>query len=189
MVRQSTGDIRSTAKGYQRDKNHSVKWAKGARAAPGRPCTHNLAHHNSPCSACAARPLKKDPHATEWRDSKLYKKTHQVLLAKRVLVNDADDAAFATHVLSDTSDEEITDPSAAPEEEQDVMYSYDAHTGPNSGNDLLSHAVLQAVKKYENKQTEQLVKREYDLVSDTREFEDSHDAEDDFELIDHAHLA
>lgn len=105
---------------------------------------------------------------------------------------------FVNHVVldtamsgaSDTSEDEVIDPSAAPENEIDVMYSYDAKHGPAAGSDVLSNAVMQAVKKFENKQTEQLVKNEYDLVLDGKD-EDNYigDIDDDFELVDHAHIA
>ena len=44
------------------------------------------------------------------------------------------------------------------------MYSFDAAHGPNAGSDILSLAVNKAVKRFENKITEKLVKDEYDVV-------------------------
>ena len=90
----------------------------------------------------------------------------------------------------------MTDPSAAPIPEHEVMYSYDAYSGPSAGRDLLSSAVTQAVKRFENQQTEKLVKNEYDWVVDGKQLgatlEDAHytgdDEIDDFELIEHEHL-
>lgn len=100
----------------------------------------------------------------------------------------ADDIVGA-HTTSDTgsSDDEVVEASAAPKPEIDVMYSYDHQSGPSTGSDVLSNAVMQAVKRFENKQTEQLVKNEYDLVLDGKEIEDAYagDAEDDYELIGH----
>lgn len=91
---------------------------------------------------------------------------------------------------SDTSDDEVADPSAAPESEVEIMYSYDARNGPAARDNVLSNAVVQAVKKFENKQTEQLVKNEYDMVDDGKDAEDhTGDIDDEFELVDHAHLA
>lgn len=92
---------------------------------------------------------------------------------------------------SDTgSDEDIPALSEAPVLESEIMYSYDARSGPSTGSDVLSHAVVQAVKRYENKQTEQLIKNEYDVVLDGKEIEDAYagDAEDDFELVEHEHF-
>jgi len=91
---------------------------------------------------------------------------------------------------SGSSDEEVPEVSAAPVPASEIMYSYDAQSGPNTGSDVLSNAVVQAVKRFENKQTEQLVKNEYDLMLDGKEVEEAYagDAEDDFELIEHGDL-
>ena len=94
-------------------------------------------------------------------------------------------------VVSDSSgDEDIVDVSAAPVPEVDIMYSYDAAHGPGKGSDVLSHAINQAVLRYENKETEKLVK-EYDLVEDVKDNNQDYAIdtdEDGFEMIDHARL-
>lgn len=86
-------------------------------------------------------------------------------IAKKVLQNDVTEIT----AQSDTSDEEPVNYNDAPLPEE-VVYSYDAR-GPTNGADVLSHAVMQAVKRYENKQVEQLVKNEYDLVLDRKDLE------------------
>ena len=106
--------------------------------------------------------------------------------------------AFRSEVLdtaigsSDSSagEEDAGDASAAPVPDVEIMYSYDATHGPGKGTDVLSHAVIKAVQRYETKVTEKLVK-EYEFVDNGREFADGYFAdadEDDFEMIDHTSL-
>jgi hypothetical protein len=57
-----------------------------------------------------------------------------------------------------------------------VTYSFDHRTGPTTGSDTFSHAVTEAVKKFENKELATLVKNEYEIV-------DSNDSDEEFELI------
>ncbi|RJE16584.1 hypothetical protein PHISCL_11079 [Aspergillus sclerotialis] len=71
------------------------------------------------------------------------------------------------------------------------MYSYDAPSGPRNGTDILSHAINQAVQRFENSETEKLVSKEYDVVDgkdmvdlSTGDDEDEHD----FEMIEHSQL-
>lgn len=190
-------DLRSEAKAYKRDKNHASKWARGARVAPGKQCPHNFSWNaNGACRDCAARPLHRDgarnhsAHSYQ-RAEKIssYTQGHrQGSIAKKVLQNDLLEITQTSDAGS--SDEEMADTSAAPLPDAGVMYSYDAQSGPTSGNDILSNAVMQAVKRFENKQTEQLIKTEYDLVLDGKEAEDPYagDVEDDFEVVEFEHL-
>jgi hypothetical protein len=93
--------------------------------------------------------------------------------------------------VSDSSgEEEIFDASTAPVPDVDVMYSFDAYSGPARGSDVLSQAINKAVQRYENKETEKLVK-EYDLVEDGRDCGEGYAAdadEDDFDFINDADL-
>ena len=103
-------------------------------------------------------------------------------VAKKVLQNDVHDITQTSDTGS--SDEEVVGITEAPIPTDEIMYSYDARSGPSNGADILSTAVMQAVKRFENKQTEQLVKTEY-AVLNAKDFEDAYagDAEDDFEFI------
>lgn len=161
-------DLRSDSKAYQRNKSRAAKWARGARPAPGRRCVHDSF---SPCSnECSIRPTKPLIATYNLRSERasVHANTHahrQGNIAKKVLQNDVTEIT----AQSDTSDEEPANYNDAslPEE---FVYSYDAR-GPTDGADVLSHAVMQAVKRYENKQVEQLVKNEYDLVLDRKDLE------------------
>jgi hypothetical protein len=64
---------------------------------------------------------------------------------------------------SDSSDQdEPMEPCAAPDAE--ITYSYDANKGPTHGSTVLSHALSQAVERFENIATEKLVKDEYEVL-------------------------
>jgi hypothetical protein len=59
-IKISTGDLRSAAKEYQRDRNHNAKWARGFAAAPGKRCPHKDCFGYDTCTECAARPQHRD---------------------------------------------------------------------------------------------------------------------------------
>lgn len=192
-----TSDLRRESKSYKRDRDHAAKWARGARVAPGKQCPHDFTLWNTgTCNECAARPRVRDgirngsanSHQLAERFSGRIPGHRLPGVAKKVLQNDLNEITLTSDTNS--SDDEVFDSSAAPVPDADVMYSYDAPSGPSTGSDILSNAVMQAVKRFENKQTEQLVKTEYDLVLDGKEFEDAYagDAEDDFEVIEFEHL-
>lgn len=192
-----TSDLRSESKAFKRDKDHAVKWSRGGRVAPGKQCPHDMSRFlNSTCQECAVRPRHRDGPRS-WSEHHLHRtqKIHdhgparpRGAVARKVLQNDLNEVNLTSDAGS--SDEEVVHSSVAPAPDADVMYSYDASSGPSAGGDVLSHAVMQAVKRFENKQTETLIKNEYDLVLDAKETEDAYagDAEDDFEVIEYEHL-
>ena len=88
--------------------------------------------------------------------------------------------------ISDSSaEEDVKEASAAPEPDAEILYSFDAPRGPHEGGQILSMALAKAVEKFETKETEKLVKNEYEIVGNEKE--DGHDGyaadEDDFQLI------
>ena len=92
----------------------------------------------------------------------------------------------AEYDISDSSaEEDVREASAAPEPDAEILYSFDAPRGPAEGGHILSMALAKAVEQFETKETEKLVKNEYEVVG--KEKEDSHDGyvadEDDFQLI------
>jgi hypothetical protein len=209
----STGDLRSAAKEYQRDRNHNAKWARGFAAAPGKQCVHNDGLANDACTECAVRPQHRDEDryvgnsppvltALTIRDSRMgrhfsdlkhkwnNKSTGQkTTVARKIFRNEVLDTGISS---SDSSagEEDSREASAAPVPDAEIMYSYDATHGPGRGTDVLSHAVTKAVQRYENKVTEKLVK-EYDFVDAGKDVGDGYAAdadEDDFEMIHHANL-
>jgi hypothetical protein len=88
------------------------------------------------------------------------------------------------HPSDSSADEDIREASAAPEPDADITYSYDAQRGPGRGSQILSMALAQAVEKFETKETEKLIKNEYEVVGKESEQADGYTADDDdFELI------
>jgi hypothetical protein len=78
---------------------------------------------------------------------------------------------------------EVDDYSSIDEKAEDdgfiggVTYSFDAAKGPGHGGEMhLSHAVSQAIEKFETQELVNLIKNEYDLVSEA-------DTDEDFEFI------
>lgn len=87
---------------------------------------------------------------------------------------------------SDDSHDQWSDDSV-PEDEGDVMYSYDAQKGPASGQEIFGTAVGRAVNRFEDGVTSRLVKDEYDVLDDAAgeggDDEPSQTVEEDFEML------
>lgn len=87
-----------------------------------------------------------------------------------------------------STDEEIRESPDSVAPDADIAYSYDAASGPTQGRDIFSMAVNKAVERFETKETEKLVKNEYDVL-DRKDFEEEdygvegYFGDDDFELI------
>lgn len=198
MSSNSTNDLRSRAKSYQRDKNHNTKWARGVKPT----FAQNLlcSQHPDPdpaCAKCVGRPARRGVPKGEARLRQIeqHKLTnHASTLARKAFRNEVVDAMDGplAHV-SDTSsgDEDVVDASEAPlPADADFLYSYDTFSGPRAGQDVLSHAITQAVRRFENTETEKLVNNEYDVVTDKEAtgILSAVDEEHDFEMIEHSHL-
>ena len=69
-----------------------------------------------------------------------------------------------------SADEDVEHPSAAPAPDAEIAYSYDAHRGPSHGSQILNNALEKAVERFETKETEKLVKNEYEVLD--RDFDD-----------------
>jgi hypothetical protein len=90
------------------------------------------------------------------------------------------------HPSDSSADEDIREASSAPEPDAEITYSYDAQRGPGRGSQILSMALAQAVEKFETKETEKLIKDEYEVVGKEREHEQDHGYhadDDDFEFV------
>jgi hypothetical protein len=68
-----------------------------------------------------------------------------------------------------SADEDLIEPSAAPEPDAEVTYSYDQPRGANHGSQILSLAIAKAVERYENTVTDKLVKDEYEVLNESGE--------------------
>lgn len=69
-------------------------------------------------------------------------------------------------VASDDSsaDEEVEHPSVAPAPDAEVAYSYDAERGPTHGSQILNVALEKAIERYEIRETDKLIKNEYEVL-------------------------
>ncbi|KAF2263808.1 hypothetical protein CC78DRAFT_267437 [Lojkania enalia] len=135
----STGDLRSGAKEFSRDKDHRVKWAHGESFGPGRRVEDNR-----------PRPARVVP--TPKSQSGFNK-------ARTAFKNDIAEASGDS-----SADEEIEEPSAAPAPDAEITYSYDAERGPNHGSQILRLALTKAIERYEVQQTDKLIKEEYEVL-------------------------
>lgn len=194
-----TQDLRAAAKDYQRARNHNAKWARGFAPAQGKSCSHVGWSFEAACDDCAKKPQHRDSdrrcgrHYSGLRHHQNEKMAnHKSNLARKVFRNEvveATDGPLAN--ISDSSgEEEMRDEYPKPVPDMDVMYSYDLSRGPGRGHDILSTAISQALVRFENKVTEKLAK-EYDFADDGKDLglDALADPDDeDFELIEHAHL-
>ena len=80
----------------------------------------------------------------------------------------------------------MTENPRAPLPDAGITYSFDARRGPTGNGEILSMAINKAVERFETKETENLVKREYDILG-SKDYEDEvlagYTADDDFELV------
>ncbi|KAH7078078.1 hypothetical protein BKA63DRAFT_489576 [Paraphoma chrysanthemicola] len=135
-----TGDLRADAKEFNRDKNSRVKWAHGHSFGPGRREED-----------ARPRPARVYPHVKSSYPGHM--KAHTALHK---------DMAYASGDSS--ADEEIEHPSTAPAPDAEVAYSFDAARGPSHGSQILNHALEKAIERYEIKETDKLIKNEYEVL-------------------------
>ena len=93
-----------------------------------------------------------------------------------------------------SADEDVEHPSTAPALDAEVAYSYDAARGPSHGSQILHHALEKAIVQFEGKETDKLIKNEYEVLSrDTEAFvplkKRNVPAEDeDYDFVDASHI-
>jgi hypothetical protein len=84
--------------------------------------------------------------------------------ARDALRNDINSASGES-----SADEDIEEPSAAPVPDADIAYSFDAERGPNHGSQILGLALAKAIERYEVRQTDKLIKEEYEVLDPAKE--------------------
>ena len=72
------------------------------------------------------------------------------------------DIAYASGDSS--ADEDVEHPSVAPVPDAGVAYSFDAERGPSHGSQILGIALAKAIESYEVRQTDKLIKEEYEVL-------------------------
>jgi len=140
-----TQDLRAPTHDFKRDTDSRRKWEHGEEHTKGRATSHGRPGKNR----FAAKIEEK--HPTEWNIARAGK-----FLKRDIRL----DAAEAT----DSSADEGIDEVPSNDYDADVTYSYDAHRGPSHGSQVLGYALSKAVENFENKETDKLVKNEYEVV-------------------------
>jgi len=144
-------DIRSTSVDYKRDSENKAKWARGEAWGPGR---------------------SKDAHGAPMRIRPKFPRTNNELGTRNAKEAQRHDIVVSTSYVSGDSscDDEPVEPSAAPEPDAEVTYSFDADKGPTHGSTILSNALAKAVERFESNMTDKLVKDEYEVLNSDGEF-------------------
>jgi hypothetical protein len=149
-------DLRSGAKEFTRDKDHRVKWAHGQVFGPGR-----REEDARPRPARVVPTPKYVPHLFFPRLP-----TNKLRIGNRDL--DKARAAIKNHIShasgESSADEDIEEPSAAPSPDAEITYSFDAQRGPSHGSQVLGQALTQAIERFEVRQTDKLIKEEYEVL-------------------------
>ncbi|KAF2133577.1 hypothetical protein P153DRAFT_282555 [Dothidotthia symphoricarpi CBS 119687] len=136
-----TSDLRSDAKEFNRDKNSRAKWQHGTSFGPGR-----RVEEGRPRPARVS-PNMKSPYPGPW------------MKARNALTKDI------TYASGDSSaDEDVEHPSSAPAPDAEVAYSFDATRGPSHGSQILNGALEKAIERYEIRETDKLIKNEYEVL-------------------------
>ena len=95
------------------------------------------------------------------------------------------------HSASDSSDpsevDTVHEPATSPPD-AGIAYSYDAVKGPGHGSQILGMALAKAVEKFETRETDKLIKEEYEVVTEEHAHDKSlrkvmEDGDEDFELV------
>lgn len=73
------------------------------------------------------------------------------------------------YTSGESTDEEPVEPSAAPEPDAEITYSFDADKGPSQGSQILGQALLQAIERFEDRKTHELVSEEYEVLDENGE--------------------
>lgn len=106
-----------------------------------------------------------EPSVTELTCSR-FQRTNQELGIKSAKMAQRHDIIDTRTTHSDSSGDEMPDESSiAPD--ADITYSFDAPKGPTHGSTVLSTALAKAVERFENNETEKLVKNEYEVLGES----------------------
>lgn len=144
-------DIRSNSVDYKRESENKAKWARGEAWGPGR---------------------SKDAHGAPVRIKPRFPRSNGEMGLRNAKDAQRHDIIVSTSYASGDSscDEDPVEPTAAPEPDADVTYSFDADKGPTHGSTILSTALAKAVERFENNMTDKLVKDEYEVLNSDGDF-------------------
>ncbi|KAL1640279.1 hypothetical protein SLS58_007095 [Diplodia intermedia] len=143
----STSDLRAGSVDYQRDHEQKAKWSNGAAWGPGRPLNSNprpVRISQRVAAAHRREKAKEAAHAARSRKHEVFPMDH--------------------YTSGESTDEEPVEPSAAPEPDAGITYSFDAEKGPSHGSQILNQALVQAIERFEDRKTHELVNEEYEVL-------------------------
>lgn len=181
-------DLRRDSVDHHRFKTHKVKWALGEKhgaACDDQECPFP---HLKGLGPSTRRPLQPRParENAAARRSQWAKRSHLSHKVDRYDILEEKETAASEDDTSENSGAHSLD------DDDDITYSFDAPCGPRRGSHILSAALTQAVATFEGRQTEKLIKEEYEVVQSEPDTalgttrptkESSLDDLDDFELL------
>jgi len=178
MAANITQDLRASARDCKRRADSAHKWALGEAWGPGRSHEAHPRPHNAKFLSKTTQDLREGSR----RMNKIKSDRRRAMVAEKLEATDS------------SADEEI-EPVVTNEPDAQVAYSFDANRSPNQGSQVLGVALERAVERFENRETERIVKDEY-LVLDSdgepvagqsnkaaKPARADRDDEDDFEFV------
>lgn len=153
-------DLRGAAVEYHRQRAQATKWVLGERHPFG--CADTCpAVHDATITPGTKRPLKPQNQ----RATAMVRRSRGRMFAKGShLAHKANRYDILEEQASVGSEDDTSDDSHGFSGEDEITYSFDAPSGPRRGSHILELALTQAVENFEGKQTDKLIKEEYEIV-------------------------
>ncbi|KAI9887656.1 MAG: hypothetical protein M1823_000520 [Watsoniomyces obsoletus] len=180
-------DLRSAALEYKRRNDHAAKWGLGSWSSRVCYCRNRRWNEHTQSSSSEGEGERKEwnSNCPEWHPRPVHfheKSVYDRLCDERDIVKrrraerieclNEKRAVSRTHFATivdendngDDRDESIPQTILHPSNDPEVFYSFDAPNGPGQGNHILDHALTKAVERFEVKQTDKLIREEYEVV-------------------------
>ena len=178
----STHDLRSDAIDAKRDRDHAAKWARGEVDWPKRRPEQS---HQKYVLSPFRQPTRAD--TSPFRVEKAQRRSNQADVnrtehrANRARNYDIRSGCQSSDSSSPSSDDNEDTAEVAADAE--ITYSFDAPQGPQHGSRILGMALTKAVERFEGKETEKLIRTEYEIIDEDPSAEPEMHEDDGFELV------